>query len=224
MDKTSDVKRETKPVSENVKRQTVFWDEDIYYGRSFRVGMIGSLIFILAAFVILPKEFVVAPYTLRKEVATVMEELPPELEKLAEPPPVARPQLPVATTVPEEVEATTIAPTEFTEITKKPDITEVPVVPFWKVEVKPKPEYIPKPIYPEPARIAGIEGNVVIEALVDVDGKIIDAKVLKSSGNVALDEAALTAARQARFTPAKQRDMPVRVWVSIPFRFTLTGK
>lgn len=200
------------------------WDEDIYYSRSFRFGMIASLIFYLTAFVVLPREFSVNPYTLRKEVATVMEELPPELEKIAEPPPVQRPQLPVAATVPEEVEATTIAPTEFTEITKKPDLTEVPIVPFWKVEVKPKPEYLPQPDYPELARQAGIEGNAVVEALVDVDGKIIDAKILKSSGNEALDQAAVRAAQNARFTPAKQRDMFVRVWVSIPFRFTLTGK
>ncbi len=200
------------------------WDEDIYYSRSFRFGMIASLIFHLAVFVVLPREFLVNPYTLKKEVATVMEELPPELEKIAEPPPVQRPQLPVAATVPEEVEATTIAPTEFTEITKKPDLTEVPIVPFWKVEVKPKPEYLPQPDYPELARQAGIEGNAVVEALVDVDGKIIDAKILKSSGNEALDQAAVKAAQNARFTPAKQRDMFVRVWVSIPFRFTLTGK
>jgi len=207
-----------------VTSRRLIWDEDIYYSRSFRLGMIASLVFILTAFVVLPKEFTVAPYTLRKEVATVMEELPPELEKLAEPPPQVRPSLPIATTVPEEVEAATIAPTEFTEIIKKPDLTEVPVVPFWKVEVKPKPEYIPQPDYPEPARLAGIEGNVVVEALVDVDGKIIDAKVLKSSKNITLDQAAVEAAQKARFTPAKQRDMFVRVWVSIPFRFTLTGR
>ena len=200
------------------------WDDDGYYGQAFRWAMIASLIFVLGAFIILPKEFVVTPYRLKKEVATVMEALPPELEKLAEAPPTARPQLPVAATTPEEVEATTIERTEFNEITKKPDITEVPVVPFWKVEMKPQPEYIPQPAYPEAARLAENEEIVMIEALVDIDGKIADARILKSSGNPALDQAALQSARQARFTPAKQRDMLVRVWVSIPYRFTLTGK
>lgn len=209
--------------TESVERHSG-WDEDAYYAKAFRLGMVASLIFILGTFLILPKEFVVTPYTLKKEISMIVEELPPELEKLAEPPPVARPQLPVAAAFPEEVEATTIAPTEFAEITKKPDLTEVPVVPFWKVEVKPKPEYIPQPPYPEAARLAEIEGTVVVEALVDVDGKIIEARVLKSSGNPALDEAAVKAARDARFSPARQRDMFVRVWVSIPFRFTLTGK
>jgi len=209
---------------EEGKMFEAFWDEDRYYSQSFRLGMIAALIFILLAFLLLPKEFTVTPYSLKKEITTVMEELPPELEKLAEPPPVARPQLPVAAAVPEEAQATTIAPTEFTEITKKPDITEVPIVPFWKVEEKPRPEYIPQPPYPEVARLAGIEGQVVVEALVDVDGKIIDVRVLKSSGNQALDEAAVRAARDARFTPAKQRDMLVRVWISIPFQFKLTSK
>jgi TonB family protein len=50
---------------------------------------------------------------------------------------------------------------------------------------------------------------------------VAEAQILKSSGNDALDEAALTAARQARFTPARQKDMPVKVWVSIPFNFYL---
>ncbi|MBA7519180.1 hypothetical protein ES705_11255 [subsurface metagenome] len=63
----------------------------------------------------------------------------------------------------------------------------------------------------------------MIKALVDIDGSIIDAQVLKSSGNQMLDQAALAAARKAKFTPAKQRDKYVRVWVSIPINFRLTG-
>jgi protein TonB len=97
------------------------------------------------------------------------------------------------------------------------------VVPFWKVEVKPQPINIPVPTYPDMARTAGIEGQAVVEALVDVDGSVADARILKPSGNASLDQAAVDAAMRAKFTPAKQRDKAVRVWVSIPFRFTLTG-
>jgi protein TonB len=71
------------------------------------------------------------------------------------------------------------------------------------------------------ARTAGIEGQTVVEALVATDGSVSDARVLKSSGNASLDQAAVDAAMRSRFSPAKQRDKPVRVWVSIPFRFTL---
>ena len=99
--------------------------------------------------------------------------------------------------------------------------TYPPTVPFYKVEVKPTPISVPVPTYPDMVRTAGIEGSVVVEALLDLDGTVMDARILKSSNNVALDESAVEAAKLAKFTPAKQRDQPVRVWVSIPYRFTL---
>ncbi|GAG91589.1 unnamed protein product, partial [marine sediment metagenome] len=92
-----------------------------------------------------------------------------------------------------------------------------------KVEIKPQPIAIPKPEYPSLARQAGIEGQTVVKALVETDGSIREVQILKSSGNQMLDEAALAAARKAKFTPAKQRDTFVRVWVSIPMRFKLIG-
>ncbi|MEO0072507.1 MAG: energy transducer TonB [candidate division WOR-3 bacterium] len=197
------------------------FDWDSYYGLAVRISTAIALALVNIVFLVLPKEFVYKAYELKKEVATIAEELPPELEKLAEPPPVERPKLPVAAETPEEVEATTIEKTEFQEIIKKPTETDIPIVPFWSVEVKPQPVNIPKPNYPELAKQAGIEGDVVVKALVDVDGRIIDVEIQKSSGNSSLDQAALEAARNAVFTPAKQRDQYVRVWVSIPFKFRL---
>ena len=150
-----------------------------------------------------------------------MEALPPELEEIAEPPKIEKPQMPVAAETEAEVEAEAIETTTFTEIIKRPEETDIPVVPFWRVEVKPQPVNVPTPVYPELARNAGIEGQAVVQALVDTDGSIIDAKILKSSGNTSLDNEAVQAAMRATFTPAKQRDQAVRVWVSIPYRFTL---
>jgi TonB family protein len=99
--------------------------------------------------------------------------------------------------------------------------TYPPTVPFFKVEVKPKPISVPVPVYPEMVRSAGVEGTAFVEALLDLDGSVMDARMLKSSGNQMLDAAAVEAALRAKFTPAKQRDKPVRVWISIPYRFTL---
>ena len=99
--------------------------------------------------------------------------------------------------------------------------TYPPTVPFYKVEIKPKPKDLPVPEYPATVRDAGIEGSAVVEALLDLDGSVMDARMLKSSGNQMLDAAAVEAALKAKFTPAMQRDKPVRVWVSIPYRFTL---
>jgi len=200
--------------------QSLEW-ENQYYQVAIRLSTVVSLAFLLLAFLVLPKEFVVKPYELRRSVEMVMEALPPELEKLAEPPAAARPSVPVAAASEAEVEAQTIETTTFSEIVKRPEETDIPVVPFWKVEVKPQPVSVPTPTYPELARQAGIEGQVVVKARVDVDGSIMYAEVMKSSGNQSLDEAAVKAAYLAKFTPAKQRDQAVRVDVSIPYRFTL---
>lgn len=197
--------------------------EDRYYAVALRIGAVAALVVCLGAFLFLPREFVVKPYQLRRSIEMVMEALPPQLEKMAEEPKVERPQsVPVAAESDAEVEAQTIETTTFTEVIKRTTDTDIPIVPFWKVEVKPKPVNIPVPNYPEMARTAGIEGQAVVEALVDVDGKVADARILKSAGNTALDQAAVEAAMRSTFTPAKQRDQAVRVWVSIPFRFTLT--
>jgi protein TonB len=200
------------------------WDEDRYYARSSRLGMVGALLLVITVFIFLPKEFVIAPYSLKGEKEITWEELPPELVDEVEPPPIERPKLPVAATSSEEIEAQTIPSTVLKEVFKKPERTDPPVVPFWKVEKPPVLQYLPQAVYPEIARLAGIEGKVTVEALVDTNGRIINTKILKSSGNSALDQAAIDAAQKAIFTPAKQRDELVRVWVAIPFEFKLTGK
>jgi protein TonB len=103
----------------------------------------------------------------------------------------------------------------------RPTGPEIEIVPYYRVEVKPQPMVQARPRYPDLARKAGIEGQTVVKALVDVDGSVMDVQILKSSGNQMLDEAALTAARNWKFSPAKQRDKFVRVYVSIPVTFRL---
>lgn len=201
--------------------QNLEW-EDRYYALAIRLSVAAALLITMAAFLFLPKEFAVSVYQLKKSVEMMIETLPPQLEKMAEPPKAEKPAtVPVAAAVGETNVQNTIETTTFQEVVKRTDETDIPVVPFWKVEVKPQPINIPVPTYPEMARNAGIEGQTVVEALVDVDGSVADARVLKSAGNQSLDASAIEAARRSRFTPAKQRDKAVRVWVSIPFRFTL---
>lgn len=101
---------------------------------------------------------------------------------------------------------------------------EPDTVSYHKVEKKPEPIRIPAPSYPKEARKVGAEGLVILKVLINVDGTILDVKVLKSSGNYDLDQAAIKCGYGALFTPAVQRGKEFRVWVSIPFRFQLTGK
>ena len=76
-----------------------------------------------------------------------------------------------------------------------------------------------EPVYPELAKKANLEGTVVVKVLLNTKGEVEATEVLKS--HELFDNAALTAAKQFRFTPARQRDRLVRVWVSIPFKFRL---
>lgn len=198
-------------------------DHKLMYGVYFRTGMLLGIIILILFFLFVPYAEV-EPYKLRKEIVTMVEQISAEIEKYEEPPPAERPKVAVAAATEVEEEAVeTIAATEFREdiIRTQPTGPEIEIIPYAKVEVKPKPISIPKPDYPELARKAGIEGKAIVEAIIDTDGSVLEAKIFKSSGNPMLDESAIAAARRSRFTPAKQRDMFVRVRVNIPFDFKL---
>ncbi|MBN2621405.1 energy transducer TonB [candidate division WOR-3 bacterium] len=100
--------------------------------------------------------------------------------------------------------------------------SQAPVMAYDDVEVKPKPISLPKPVYPEQAKNQGIQGDILTKVLVGADGRIEQAMIQKSSSFEILDNAALEAVQAAMFKPARHGDKPVRVWVSIPIRFTLT--
>jgi protein TonB len=81
------------------------------------------------------------------------------------------------------------------------------------------PEVITKvqPAYPEGARRSGVQGVVVVQALVDRDGRVVDTRVVKSTP--LLDDAAVGAVRQWVFKPARTKGLPVAVWVAVPVKF-----
>lgn len=74
--------------------------------------------------------------------------------------------------------------------------------------------------YPELARRAGIEGQVIIRVLVDGSGKI-KKTLVEYSDNEMLNNAAINAIKGATFTPAIQNGQPIQCWVSIPIKFKL---
>jgi len=76
------------------------------------------------------------------------------------------------------------------------------------------------PEYPDMARRAGLEGVVWVKILVGKDGKPIRVAIAKSSTEI-FNEPSLEAARNFLFTPAIMNHGPVKVWVSVPFRFKL---
>ena len=75
-----------------------------------------------------------------------------------------------------------------------------------------------KPIYPAIAQSAGVTGSVTIEATIGEDGKVSDAKVVRSIP--LLDQAALDAVRQWEYMPTLLNGVPVPVVTTITVNFT----
>jgi periplasmic protein TonB len=77
-----------------------------------------------------------------------------------------------------------------------------------------------KPDYTEEARRRGIAGDVILEIVVRRDGTVGDVKVLKGLDR-GLDQRAIDAVRQWRFSPARRLGTPVDVVVEIAVEFKL---
>ena len=74
--------------------------------------------------------------------------------------------------------------------------------------------------YPEIARKAGVEGRVIIQFIVNEQGNVSEAAVVRGIG-AGCDEEALRVVRKARFTPGRQRGKSVKVKMSLPITFKL---
>ncbi len=75
--------------------------------------------------------------------------------------------------------------------------------------------------YPELARKAGVEGEVLINVLVGGDGKVRKTSIIKTDNEI-LNSAALKAVKECGvFTPAIQNGQPIMCWVAIPIKFKL---
>jgi TonB family protein len=76
-----------------------------------------------------------------------------------------------------------------------------------------------QPNYPAEALAQGIRGIVILDIVLDVQGKVESTTVMRSVPG--LDEAAIAAARQWEYAPTKVDGKPVRVRVTVPVVFSL---
>ena len=75
--------------------------------------------------------------------------------------------------------------------------------------------------YPNAAKTAGIEGKVIVQAFIDIKGRVTETVILKDIPNSDFGKAASAAIQRTRFNPAKRRGKPVAAWITIPVRFLL---
>ncbi len=93
---------------------------------------------------------------------------------------------------------------------------------FMPAEVFPNCTYMPPPAYPEIASLAGVEGLVTLWVYIDKDGVLKDVQLMNSSGVSSLDQAAMEAALNTRWSSARNNGLPVGVWTTLRYNFSLT--
>jgi len=153
---------------------------------------------------------------------------PPPLEAPPPPSPQLAPPPPAAFTPPPEVHIEMPPPTpKSTAIpVVTPEKPVAPATPSVAVPVRAMPrldlQRSEQPEYPPVSRRLGEQGTAVIEVLVGVDGRVLDAKLLQSSGYDRLDQAALAGAKaNYRFIPGTVDGKPQTMWFTFKFIWKL---
>ena len=148
----------------------------------------------------------------------------PETQQFETPPPPARPSIPIESEDEDLADDLTIEETDldnFDAWDAPPPPPSGPQFKFIPYDDPPRPITPIKPLYPDIAQEAGIEGQVLVQCFIDEKGRVKETIVLKGIPNTGLNESAVDALRKTRFRPAKQRERPVAVWVTIPVNFKL---
>ena len=79
-----------------------------------------------------------------------------------------------------------------------------------------------QPVYPHVAQTIGVQGDVILQAMIDREGRIEQLQAV--SGHPMLVAAALDAVRQWRYRPYRLNGEPVEVETQITVRFILSGR
>lgn len=98
---------------------------------------------------------------------------------------------------------------------------------FMEAIVEEKPSVLsgPQLVYPELLRQAGIQGRVMVQAIIDTTGRAEQnsVKVLQSP-NPGFDQSARNYVLKALFRPARVHGRAVRVLINIPIDFKITAR
>ena len=78
------------------------------------------------------------------------------------------------------------------------------------------------PEYPELARVARVDGQVILQAIVRKDGTVGDISVIRvNRPNLGFEDSAIVAVMQWRYEPALQNGKPVEVYFTVVVDFSL---
>ncbi|WP_457652900.1 energy transducer TonB [Rhodocaloribacter sp.] len=205
------------------------------YPLYIEIGLVITLALLIVAFRVDLSADDSFEVVMQEQEVVQMEEVQ-QTQQIEKPPPPPRPPVPV------EVPDDEILEDDDLDLDASLDIDEPladlpPPPPPAEKEEEPEPEIfvivedMPQLIgglgslqkkirYPEIAKKAGVEGRVIVQFVVDEQGRVVDPVVVRGIG-AGCDEEAIRAVSQARFKPGKQRGKPVKVKMSLPITFKL---
>jgi protein TonB len=145
---------------------------------------------------------------------------PPPPPKLATPPPpfIPPPEVQVQVPVQPPPTITAVVPTPPSVPIPPP---AVPAPPVQRTAAVVDARGCEKPPYPAASLRANERGTVRLNFLIDVDGKVLESKVERSSGSRRLDEAARVSLGTCRFRPATVDGRPERAWARIDYEWKI---
>ncbi|MGH7520399.1 MAG: energy transducer TonB [Gemmatimonadales bacterium] len=89
-------------------------------------------------------------------------------------------------------------------------------------DAPPRLNWMSQPEYPEPLLQAGTEGHVVLRALVDTDGRVIQSSiVVVQAAHPEFADAVRRAVTKAEFRPGWFAGMPIKTWVTFSAYFDI---
>ena len=186
-------------------------------------------LFLMVGLAILFPDMKIDSKSTKKVIEVLKVEDIPETHQKKRLPPLPRPSVPIETEDEDVPDDVTIADTELDLDAPVVDIppplqkgdveVEEEILEFWIVEQKPELIQRVNPVYPEMARRAGLQGQVIVSFIVTREGRVAEPRVLK--GPEIFRAAALEAVRQFLFKPAMQNDRAIAVRMTIPIRFSL---
>lgn len=207
--------------------------------RPIRIGLAIAIVIHLALFVISFPESELEPQRVGSErshfvVQQVRFEPPPPQQQKQKPKTREKKKIiPVPDTTPDEPEPLVLDQIEVTETDEFYDLDAVMGIPDGPPDGRegamaltgniapPVKIYSPQPLYTEDARQAGVQGVVILEAVVDIDGKVRNVKVLKGLP-MGLGQSAVDAVMTWRYEPAKLKGKSVPVYFTFTISFSLT--
>ncbi len=210
------------------------------YRIKVEVGLIVALALLIAAFRSPVQRSTPDSYDASEQPAIQIEDIP-ITATVERPPPPPKPAQPVEVPDVQEIEEYPIdlQPDVFVTLDPgTPPTRPFETTPEEKVEpidvfviVEEEPEMLPTMpeamrslqasiTYPEIAKRAGVEGRVIVQFVVDEQGKVVDPFVVRGIG-AGCDEEAVKAVRTLKFKPGKQRGRAVKVQMTLPVTFRL---